>query len=272
MLYDIKNRFLIIGLTGPLGTGCTTTAKFLSGTEINGFKFDSLIEELSNKIDEINVCIQDEYNKIADIKKSIEIRRSKDFGPYTDVFINPNNDIRLRDFERKLPAINQKLKIYLRQREIYKVLNSFKYDPVLKYENVNDQDIFLFGFKPFIYISFTTIIIKIAIEAINQKDGSIYFDSYCSKKRKKIAGSSNKLVFDKLIDRLKDRLTIEQEDWLEFKKGNSYVKDRDYNTFKNIIDTTKRLGSTKTGITNINKIKDTNKKLVQLYYLYHREN
>lgn len=55
MPYRAKNKFLILGLTGPLGSGCTSTAKFLSGFPPDAqLKIKDLMENQVGKLDEIN--------------------------------------------------------------------------------------------------------------------------------------------------------------------------------------------------------------------------
>jgi deoxycytidylate deaminase len=198
MPYRMKNRFLILGLTGPLGAGCSDTAKFLSGKEVNNLTIKETLNNLIESKKRLKTKIPQTYEELEKIKKSIDKRKDKRLGPYKKNFIDPNTDDKIRKLEKESKIKYHKLKIYLRQREVIEVLEKFVNDSTLEYDNLNLDDRNLFGFSPFINISMTSIILKIAIETYYTNDGKRQFADYFGRKTLNIDFSDGQTIINKI--------------------------------------------------------------------------
>ncbi len=268
MPYKMRNRFLILGLTGPLGSGCTSTAKFLSGKWIEGFSIKEVLENQTNKVakDLLNEKIKNAYLKIDQLKKASEHRGTKaDFGPYKESFIDSSSDPRLTENERKANFNHEKLKIYLKKREVYKVLHSFLEDDVFYYNNINESDITLFGFQPFIYISFTEAIIKLALEKYKEPDGKKFLENYFTYKIKKSTNKKQKAEFNKLKTIFINNFNIDDQEWKSYHYANLFIVNRDYRPFPSsfIIE---RIEEKDKSLTN--KINELHMRFIVNYYKY----
>ncbi|MCP3940388.1 MAG: hypothetical protein GY710_02765 [Desulfobacteraceae bacterium] len=186
MINHFKNESLIIGLTAPLGSGCSMTAKFLAGKSLNNQKtFNELIESKKNSLSLIDERIEELYKAIKDDKGFIKNR-----------LIEGKNQ---SDDEVKIRKENIKKNFYdlmkeLRKREIYKSLEEFYKKQGCKSIEFNDEEKKAFGLDPFAYISFSTMIFKLAIEEywVSEKKNS--WDNYFNTKKK----SYNRCVSSKL--------------------------------------------------------------------------
>ena len=234
MPYEMKNRFLILGLTGPLGSGCTETALFLSGNEREGNSLsDVLNKHISEKSKEmLRKRITNKYDLIYQNKELISKRERIELGPYKNLIINPSEDILIQEKERKNIIEHNKLKQNLVRREINQVLNDFSQDKVFGYQNINDDDISLFGFKPFIYISFTLIIIKLAFEAFikDKKTNFEEFNTYFDRKINN-ANEGNKNGFHTLKKLFYDNFSVGINN-KKYETSNQYMRNRIYKIFR----------------------------------------
>lgn len=160
----MKKGFIIIGLTGPLGSGCSTVAKFLSNDLKNYVlqckeelsKTETLIGEYYKylKIKQIEI---NEYDKqINDKKKDIYIKPEvlfKNINEYNNNIINEEENIK---------QLNRKLRQLLHRRDILNIFTSTEW-------------------KSFSYISMSAIIMKLIIEKSTDKIGDINkdFKDFC---------------------------------------------------------------------------------------------
>jgi len=135
ILHEIKHGFLILGITGPLSSGCTTAANFFSNT------LDSYIEKTTKKaLPKIIITINKLYKNINKYKKILDIETKE------------KNKIKIYS---KINILHLRLKEYLILRESLTVLS--------EYENNN-----------FIHISMTDMLIKLTIENLyDKKDNEI---------------------------------------------------------------------------------------------------
>jgi len=228
----MKNRFLILGLTGPLGAGCTTTAKFLSGQRIEGTTLRELVSRQIAQRSEIQERIKENYEKIAGLRKRSARRLDKNLGPYKQSIINANDDPTLQSYEKEAKKCHDFLKIYLNRREVSDVLDVFLKDDSFEYKNINDKDVQLFGLKPFAYISFTTMIMKMAFEAFHVMDGEKRFSAYFERNihtRK----DDLKTIYKKIEEFIRNKFQMVDED--EKKNAfrtSKYIRNRHYQIFK----------------------------------------
>ena len=232
MPYKMKNRFLILGLTGPLSSGCTQTARFLSGYSIYGKKIDEVLKDQTteNQFDNLNKRIRAGYENTNKLKERISSRKSKKLGPYWGAMVDDLEDQFVKNLERELGQRHARLKIYLRRREVLEVLKDLVKDGPLIYKNVNKRDHELFGFSPFIYISFTDIITKIAIESFMGESGKDLFERYFAdkisrgKEEEKSAFITLKNYFYKYFD-------LNLKTWKEFHSSNEFIISRAYQIY-----------------------------------------
>jgi len=230
MPHQLKNRFSIIGITGPLGSGCSTAGKFLSGIPVNSHgTMKELLKTQINELGDLNVRIGKEYKKISGLKKNIEDRLSKRIGPYKKNWIDPNKDNRVKMHETKISRTLSKLKIYLRQREVYSSLKDLIESKFLTKSNLNKLDFQRFGFKPFCYISFTTVIMKLAIEEYYKKSGKKVIDNYFVNKIDSIGKDKNLEKTYKDIKRyIKTKFYLDNKAKVAFQTSNVFMKSRMY--------------------------------------------
>ena len=228
MPYRMKNRFLVLGLTGPLGSGCSDTAKFLSGQKVKGLTIQQILGSQIKFKEKLKIKIPKTYNEIENIKKSISNRQDKRLGPYKRKFIDPNEDPIIKNLERQTKDKHEKLKIYLNRREIINVLESLSNDSSLRYNNINDEDKKLFGFQPFIYISFTVAILKIAIETYYSENGKFFFDKYFSKKMNNDSPNYNSSIFEEIKKMVEKEFSIKDEEIKSYLRSVNFIKDRGY--------------------------------------------
>lgn len=232
MSYEMKNRFLIIGLTGPLGSGCTNTGKFLSGKRIDGITVKELLLKQIGKKEHFNFKIKKEYQLIENLKNSISKRISKNLGPYKNLILKPNEDPIIQKLEREATKRHNRLKIYLRKREVTKVLEKFLNDKAFHYDNLNIKDKEVFGFRPFIYISFTSMIIKLALESFYKEDGEDSFNSYFENKIKENDTKKTNLTYNAIKRFIYEKFKISEDERNSYFASNTFVRDRNYAAYK----------------------------------------
>lgn len=222
----MRNRFLILGLTGPLGSGCTTTAKFLSGSTIDGKNFTELLLELSNDdfLDDLDKRISRQNNQIKKLTDQISVRLNKPLGIYKNEMIDFSEDLWIKDKERKLKYTHQQLAIYHRRRLTSEVLKDFTKEQKT-YLNISEKERQLFGFSPFVYISFTTIIMKLAIESFF-RFGKQNCMKYFEEKIK--ANDEDKKELDKIRKIFINEIEMLKNSWSQYKDANQFIKERHY--------------------------------------------
>ena len=108
MPYEMKNRFLILGLTGPVGSGCTQAARFLAGYPAFEKNISELLSDQTSekRLSNLNNRISSGYESIRDLKEKISGRRSKRLGPYWGAMIDDSDDPFITSLKRNL---NRKL-------------------------------------------------------------------------------------------------------------------------------------------------------------------
>jgi dCMP deaminase len=113
ILDDLRQRFLIIGITGPLRSGCTTTAEFLKGT------LNTAIRRSSFESENYNDNIFNSYDRISSMKA----------------------DSNLSDDQNKNRAL-QKMRNHLlkniKYRQVLNILRQYKEDKI-KYISLTDM-------------------------------------------------------------------------------------------------------------------------------------
>lgn len=230
MPYEMKNRFLILGLTGPVGSGCTSTGKFLSGENIDGITIKDILERQTAEREELIKRIKRKYGAIKDIKDIISKResRSQSLGPYKDLIKPTTEDLRIKRLEKLASSDQQKLKRLLRKREIINALDNFRNDRVFNYQTINDFDIDLFGFRPFIYISFTTIILKIAIESFKNNKNNNYINNYFTCKVDNSKDEVQKKAYNNIREICLKAFEVETNMWKNFKDTNLFIHNKKY--------------------------------------------
>lgn len=232
MPYKMKNRFLILGLTGPVGSGCTQAARFLAGYPAFGKVISELLNEQTNeeRFRNLNDRIKLGYKSIRSLKEKISHRKSKNFGPYWGAMIDESDDPYIKSLKRRLTRKHERLKIYLRRREVIEVLRDMVQDRSYLYENINENDKRLFGFNPFIYLSFTDIIAKLAVEAFKEKSGRDLFERYFADKISE-AQDQAKSEFIALKDFFSSSFSIEEETWEQYASANKFISSRAYQIY-----------------------------------------
>ena len=232
MPFKMRNRFLVLGLTGPLGSGCTTTAKFLSGQEFNGKTLEGFLKDLTGNgfFEGLDSRITKTYKLINQLKDKISDRTNKSLGPYKNEMIDFSSDLFIKKRERELKYAHHSLQIYLRKREVSLVLKKFLEEPIFQYE-LNLIEKALFGFGPFAYISFSNIILKLVVEAFcSNSSGKANYDSYFDYKLKTIISEEHDLK-KAFIDLKKDfekNFNNIEEKWNEYSASNKFIKDKMY--------------------------------------------
>ena len=260
----MKNRFLILGLTGPLGSGCTTTGKFLSGNTRDNICLKDLIKKQVLEEKKLDIKIKKEYRKIEKIKESISNRLSKKLGPYKNLINDRNRDPTILKYEREASKRHNILKIYLRKREVIRILKKFLNDQVFLYDNLNKQDSELFGCKPFIYISFTSVILKIAIEIFHKNGGEKQLKSYFEKKIHETNIDGFDLIYKELSEFIIDKFKIPENEINSILSANEFIKKRKYDTFKGFY-------ASEIDQNTINKFEETIRKVCVNYYDYFKK-
>ena len=229
MPYQAKNKFMILGLTGPMGSGCTSTAKFLSGIPSDSqHTIKDLMHIQTGQLDDLNKNISKTYEIIFNAKKSVRDRLSKKLGPYKKSWINPDEDEKIRENELEIKKEYSKLKFYLKRREIYNTLNSFLVSESLRSDNSNDYDKKAFGYNPFCYISFTTIIVKLAIEQYMKNEGVKELDNYFDEKIKQNTNNLSIESFKNIKSYLKRKFKFEKNIKNAYRSSNNYIQNRVY--------------------------------------------
>ena len=214
---------------GPLGAGCSTTAQFLSGTELNSqTTMKESLKLQTSKLLEIDKKIKSEYQKIYTYKEDAGARISKNLGPYKKDWIDPNTDVRIEAVEQKIKRVSSKLKIYLNRREILKTLQRFLNSDSFNKKNINDLDKKAFGADPFCYISFTTIISKLALEAYLNYGGKKKLDVYFEGKIKNSKNVEVKNTYKDLKRFIKRKYKISEELKATYIASNKFIKNRVY--------------------------------------------
>lgn len=229
MAYQVKNRFLILGLTGPLGAGCSTTAQFLSGSSLDSqITMKESLNLQTAKLKDIDRKIKAEYQKLYAYKDDARVRISKKLGPYKKDWIDPNKDERVKANEQKINRVSSKLKIYLNRREILKTLDSFLNSNSFNRNNLNELDKKAFGIAPFCYISFTTIIAKIAFEKYLKYGGKKKFDDYFKNKIDNVNNEETKAIFKVFKRYIKGKLRIKDDLKKAYITSNKFMINRVY--------------------------------------------
>lgn len=131
ILHEIKHGFLILGITGPLSSGCTTAANFFENS------LDYYIDKsINNAIPKILTSINKLYTKLINYKQLLDLEQS---------------ELKKDKLYKKIFNFHTKLKEYLTLRETLTVLSEYR-------EN------------KFIHISMTDMLIKLTIEHVYDKD------------------------------------------------------------------------------------------------------
>jgi deoxycytidylate deaminase len=264
MVYEMKNRFLILGLTGPLGSGCTTTGKFLSGNTRNNISLKDLIKKQVSEEKNLDKKIKREYREIEKIKESISKRLSKKLGPYKNLIIDPNRDPTILKYEREASKRHNILKIYLRKREVIRILKKFLDDKVFHYDNLNNKDYELFGCNPFIYISFTSVILKIAIEIFHNNGGRNLLKSYFERKIQETNIESFDLIYKELSEFIINKFMMPEDEINSIFSANEFIKKRKYDTFKGFY-------ASEIDLNTLNKFEEIIRKVSVNYFDYFKK-
>jgi hypothetical protein len=263
MPYRMKNRFLVLGITGPLGAGCTTTAKFLSGKRLEGPTVISLIDSLIHQTDDLTKRVDQYYNQIENIRESIDNRLSKNLGPYKQALLNAQEDPKVQAYERQAKKAHEHLKIYLRRREVTDVLEKFLVDKVVDYHNINELDKDVFGIQPFVYLSFTSVIMKLAFETFHGHDGRRKYNAYFKNKIKFQKDIKSKDSYEKICFFLRNEfVTLKKYYKKKYIKASQYIQEKDYLLFKK---------SSKLSAKLKEEIDKKNQSLVKEFYSYFKE-
>lgn len=228
-----RNRLLIIGLTGPLGSGCTSIGKFLSGLE---YKSQPSIEELLQiqcaELNDLNDKISVTYEKIFGEKNKIKNYLSKRLGPSKQSWNNKAETNHIQDHEIEINIHYSELKDLLIKREIYITLKQFLESNCFNRNNFNEHDKKVFGANPFFYISFTTIIIKLALEEYNKEGGENKFRNYFFEKAQTAESSDLSDIYDLFFCRFLNFLKIESDYKKVLKSVNNILRVRVYESLR----------------------------------------
>jgi deoxycytidylate deaminase len=229
MPYQAKNKFMILGLTGPLGSGCTSTAKFLSGMPSDSqHTIKDLMHIQTGQLEDINKNIGNIYEIIFNAKKSVRNRLSKRLGEYKKSWINPDEDEKIKENELEIKKEYSKLKFYLKRREIYNTLNSFLISESSRNDNTNEYDKKAFGYNSYCYISFTTIIVKLAIEQYIQDGGVKELDNYFNEKIKLNTNNLSIDSYKNIKSYIKRKFKFEEDIKKAYRSSNNYIQNRVY--------------------------------------------
>ena len=229
MKNQLKNQFLILGLTGPLGSGCSMTAKFLSGEPCGtGITIKELLQIQAEQLEKLDFKIKEQYKNINNTKQKIKNRLSKRLGHHKQDWVDPNKDNIIKGLERKNERYLSKLKIYLNRREVHKSLRDFLNSGNFDKKNINDLDKETFGLSPFCYISFTTIIIKLAFEQFIRSNGKSEFDNYFLEKICSSGNKENKEAYQYIQSYIIRKFEIDQELEKTYVTSNKFIKNRAY--------------------------------------------
>lgn len=227
-----SKNFLIIGLTGPVGSGSTTTAKFLAGENLFGFNaYDALKAQCEEKeISRITKTAYKTYHQIDNFKMQIAGRLSINLGPYKGSMIDQKSDPAIQSLQRKIRFKHGKLKIYLRKREVQLALKRVHKDWSSTNSNLNDKDRSLFGANPFIYISMSFVIFKLAICQYMQ-NGKDSFTNYFIDKIRETDEKALGAALDQLRHFVEPTFNRISNDWESFKAAEEFIKGRYYQLF-----------------------------------------
>ena len=158
----MKSKFLIIGLTGSLGSGCSEVSHFISD------KLSDEKEQLYSKQKKIEVdirkhfeFIKDKTNEFYSNNKHINDKLQLDTD-IKDFFSELKPDGYIKEFESKLKKVNRRLRELLIRRKLY------KYFQKMKCGN-------------FYRISMSSLIVKLILEHAIDKDKNptTIFKNYC---------------------------------------------------------------------------------------------
>lgn len=195
----MKNKFLIIGITGPLGSGCTTTADFLS-ENITKYALEN-----KSKLHETECCIG-KYYKYLKKEQNEFLSRKREFDiNVSDVLTKPEDISELIDnyydismnYEERKKLINRNLRKLLHNRDILNVFCNTIW-------------------PKFTVISMSTMMMKLMIENINDVDDEIIKD----------------IVKDsKIIEEMKK---LYKNFKLNIENYNNYIDNKMYNKLDNI--------------------------------------
>lgn len=195
----MDNEFLIIGLTGPLGSGCSTIADFLS-KDLNEFSVHS-----KSKLHDAESLIGEYYRYLKiDIDKYSE--EEKDFNnKMNDIFINPkdlsdlieNHYKCITNSEDSKKLINRNLRKLLHIRDILNVFSNT-------------------GWNNFTIISMSTMMIKLMIENV-AGESATDDNKYQFFK----AGNVNEDMIEKIKDFAKNNID-------KINQYNDYINNKNY--------------------------------------------
>lgn len=161
----MKSKFLIIGLTGSLGSGCSEVSHFIS---------DSLSEEkekISSKQRKIEIDIRKHFefikektNEFYSNHANINDKLQLDID-LKDFFRELKPDGYIKEFESKLKKVNRRLRELLIRRKLYKYFQKMKCGS-------------------FYRISMSSLIVKLLLEYSIDKDNcpTTPFKNYCLEK------------------------------------------------------------------------------------------
>lgn len=146
----MKKAFLIIGLTGAIGSGCSEIAKFISNISQNK-------QSIKTNLDDIEVSIRKHFEYLKEKTTSFSQNlNSRDTGPYTgtnieELFAQKSISQESRELEEKLKSINKNLRELLIRRKI------------LQYALVQLD-------KKFYQISMANLLVKLMLENFENKE------------------------------------------------------------------------------------------------------
>ena len=132
IFHEIKKGFLIVGFTGPLSSGCSTSANFFSES-INEY----IDKKTTDALPRVEQKIRALYKQISKLKYSLNIEDKK---------LDDNKLDEKKQNITKIDKLTENLKEYLHLRETLTVLKDYR------------------GKSDFIHISMTEILLKITLE------------------------------------------------------------------------------------------------------------
>lgn len=152
----MRKKFVIIGLTGAIGSGCKKISKFISHDLANNK------ERITTDLEKINTSIREHFvfikTRINDFNKE---QTQTDFGPYMgedlSAYLSKMTGSNAKQLENELKVINKNLRELLIRRKI------------LQYANKKLGD-------SFIQISMSSLLVKLMLEHINDDNVNAYFD------------------------------------------------------------------------------------------------
>jgi dCMP deaminase len=148
----MKSGFVIIGLTGALGSGCTTIAEFLSKSLLNYKKdIQSVNQAVESQIGKYYRALKEKENKYNSKMQYFDQQFQDIFIEPEDLYHTVSDKDKLETTEKKLKILNRQLRTLLLQRKLFEYYSSVDWSD---FEN----------------ISMSTLIIKLAVEQSIKND------------------------------------------------------------------------------------------------------